>query len=145
MFSNTILTSWAGCPQSRLYHEVVAHGDRDAARLLTQVARQWDHTMAPAWIGRLVPRRLHPAPFDAAAYRTVVSCVSLEGLRETMEHVTWLRGNARVRSSLGCVAFLEAFEGVVADEMERRLERLENRAAAAAERLPNGLRCPPDG
>ena len=130
MFSNTILSSWAGCPQSRLYHEVVAHGDRGAARLLTQVARQWDHTMAPPWLARAVPRRLRPAPFDAGAYRSLLDPVSLPALRQTMDHIGWLREQRRVRTSLASVAFLEGFEAAIAAEIERRERRLRRRDAA---------------
>lgn len=121
MFTETILTSWAGCPQSRLYHEIVARGDRRAARALTVVARQWDHTLAPGWVIRLLPRRLQPARFDPCAYRCVAECLSVAALHETLEHVEWLRTQPRVRQSLRSVAFLEEFEAVVAAELERRL------------------------
>jgi hypothetical protein len=121
MFSNTILSSWAGCPQSRLYHEVVAHGDRRAARLLTQVARQWDHTLAPRWLVRLVPRHLQPAPFDADEYRVVVDGVSADALQSTLDHVDWLRTQPCVRASLRSIAFLEAFEAAVARGLDERL------------------------
>jgi len=121
MFTSTLLTSWAGCPQSRLYHEVVARGDRRSARMLTQVARQWDHTLAPTWIDHLLPKRLRPAPFDPGAYRGVVEGLSLETLEASLEHVDWLRTQATVRGSLRSVAFLEKFEAVLASELERRV------------------------
>jgi hypothetical protein len=120
MFTTTILTSWAGCPQSRLYQDVVARGDRHAVRLLTKVARQWDHTLAPAWLTRLVPRRLQPAAFDPQEYAVVVADLAADTLCATVEQVTWLRTQACVRESLRSVAFLETFETVVVDELERR-------------------------
>jgi hypothetical protein len=121
MFTSPIFTSWAGCPQSRLYPEVVARGDRQSARLLTQVARQWDHTLAPGWLARLLPRRLQPPPFDGAGYGEVVRGLSIEALVSTLEHVDWLRGDPGVRSSLRSVAFLERFEAVVEAELDRRV------------------------
>jgi hypothetical protein len=127
MLSNTILTSWAGCPQSRLYHEVVAQGDRLAARELTRVARQWDHTLAPSWLVRLVPRRLQPGPFDPERYGYVVGGLSADSLGSTLEHVAWLRTQPCVRGSLRSVAFLEVFEAV----MEREL-MVRRRVAAGA-------------
>lgn len=120
MFTTTILTSWAGCPQSRLYQDVVARGDRHSVRVLTRVARQWDHTLAPGWLTRLVPRRLQPAPFDPVDYAGVVAGLPAESLWLTVEHVGWLRTQSCVRSSLRSVAFLEAFETVVAEELEER-------------------------
>jgi hypothetical protein len=121
MFSDSsMLTSWAGCPQSRLYQEVVALGDRRAARILTRVARQWDHTLAPRWLVRLLPRRLQPARFDVAGYRAVAALLSEAALRDTLEHVDWLRRQPAVRGSLASVAFLEAFEAASAAELERR-------------------------
>ncbi|HEV7677591.1 MAG TPA: hypothetical protein VGQ42_03390 [Candidatus Dormibacteraeota bacterium] len=123
MFSSTILTSWAGCPQSRLYHEVVARGDREAARTLTEVARQWDHTLGPRWLARMLPTRLHPQRFDGAGYRPVASRVSVVALEATLEHIEWLRMQDRVRRSLRSVAFLEQFEAVLGNELERRRGR----------------------
>jgi hypothetical protein len=123
MFSSTILTSWAGCPQSRLYHEVVARGDREAARTLTEVARQWDHTLGPRWLVRMLPARLRPERFDGAGYRPVASRVSVVALEATLEHVEWLRTQDRVRRSLRSIAFLEQFEAVLGDELERRRGR----------------------
>lgn len=123
MFSSTILTSWAACPQSRLYEDVVAAGEPRAVKLLTKVARQWDHTLAPAWVTRLVPRRLRPAPFDPDRYAAVVAVLPVDALGATMDHVDWLRSQPCVRASLRSVAFLEAFEAVVARELDARAER----------------------
>jgi hypothetical protein len=139
MFTETILTSWAGCPQSRLYHEIVARGDRRAARALTVVARQWDHTLAPGWVTRVLPRRLQPSRFEPSAYRCVAECLSVPALRETLEQVDWLRSQARVRQSLRSIAFLEDFEAVVAAELECRLERLSAAAPALAARGEDAL------
>jgi hypothetical protein len=120
MFTTTILTSWAGCPQSRLYQDVVARGDRHAVRLLTKVARQWDHTLAPSWLTHLVPRRMQPTAFDPVEYADVVVHLPGDTLCATVEQVMWLRTQACVRASLPSVAFLEAFETVVVGELERR-------------------------
>ncbi len=120
IFATTILTSWAACPQSRLYQDVVARGEKRSLRQLTRVARQWDHTLAPAWMTRLVPRRLQPAPFDPEEYGDVVAGLSVATLSDTLEHVAWLRTQACVRRSLRSIAFLESFETVVADELEQR-------------------------
>jgi hypothetical protein len=139
MFTSTILTSWAACPQSRLYHEVVATGDRRCARVLTQVARQWDHTLAPGWVVRLLPRRLQPAPFDAGAYRAVVRHLSVAALVGTLEHVEWLRSQGVVRGSLRSVAFLERFEGVVGAELDRRVLRTAPAASGQEPPSPCGL------
>jgi hypothetical protein len=132
MFTSTILTSWAGCPQSRLYHEVVARGDREAARTLTEVARQWDHTLGPRWLMRILPSRLHPTRFDGAPYRPVVAKVSVVALEASLEHVAWLRTEERVRRSLRSVAFLEEFEAVLGEELERRRGRRAGAAGARA-------------
>ena len=120
MFSTTILTSWAGCPQSRLYQEVVASGDRTLARKLTLVARQWDHTLTPRWFVRVLPRRVCPGRFDPGDYGDVLAGVSAPALVETLEHITWLRGQSRVRASLRSIAFLEDFEAAVAHEADVR-------------------------
>jgi len=120
MSSSTILTSWAACPQSRLYQDVVAGGDRTGVRLLTRVARQWDHTLAPRWMVRVVPHRLQPAPFDPAEYAPVVRCLAEDTLAATLDHVAWLRTQPCVRRSLRSIAFLEAFETAVAQELVRR-------------------------
>ena len=122
MFAITIFTSWAGCPQSRLYDEVVARGDRQSARMLTRVARQWDQTLAPAWLTRLVPHRLRSAPFDPEEYREVVAGLSQETLAATLDHSAWLHTQPCVRGSLRSVAFLEAFEAVVGQELDAQVE-----------------------
>ena len=122
MFATTIFTSWAGCPQSRLYNEVVARGDRQSARMLTRVARQWDQTLAPAWLTRLVPRRLRSAPFEPVEYREVVAGLTPETLAATLDHTAWLHTQPCVRNSLRSVAFLEAFEAVVGQELTTQLE-----------------------
>jgi hypothetical protein len=125
MFSTTILTSWAGCPQSRLYQEVVASGDRALARKLTLVARQWDHTLTPRWFIRALPRRVCPGRFEPADYGDVLAHVSTAALAETLDHVAWLRAQPRVRGSLRSVAFLEEFEAAVAHEADTRENRNE--------------------
>ncbi len=109
MFASTTFTSWAGCPQSR--------------RLLTRVARQWDQTLAPAWLRRLVPRRLRSAPFEPEEYREVVAGLSVDTLGDTLEHTAWLHTQPCVRASLRSVAFLEAFEAAVGQELEAQLRR----------------------
>jgi len=141
MLSSTILTSWAGCPQSRLYQDVVACGDRQSLRLLTRVARQWDHTLAPRWMLRLVPRRLQPAPFEPDEYAGVVGALPEDALVATLDHVDWLRTQPCVRRSLRSVAFLEAFETVVAEALAARCRRGGTPAQTGigeTERVPEG-------
>jgi hypothetical protein len=140
MFTTTILTSWAFCPQSRLYQDVVARGDRRSIRLLTKVARQWDHTLAPAWMSHVVPRRLQPGPFDAAEYRGVVAGLPVDVLEATLEQVAWLRAQGNVRTSLRSVAFLEDFETVVQRELEAQLGGAPSALPPAPRRQPRRRR-----
>jgi hypothetical protein len=115
-----LLTTWRECPQSRLYHEVVAKGDRHARQLLELAAAEWDCLMCTNPIGRRILDHILPHRFSPPEYRTVVRSVSTGALQATLEHIGFLRDHRRVRSNLEAIAFLERLEAVVAEELERR-------------------------
>jgi hypothetical protein len=95
--------------------------------------------VAAAWDCRPHPRRRFGYPDDVLglectaveAYQQVTDVVSDRALQATLEHVRRLYDHRRLRGNLRAVAFLERFETVVCQELQRR-SRAHSAAAAAA-------------
>lgn len=121
MVPDPILTTWRGCPQSRLCQEVVARGDRATADVMWQVAQEWDAIMAPNRLVRWLHDRFRPRRMVPERYAVVARAVSDAALRATLAYVDDLRTRPCVRENLRAVAFLERFEAAIAGELERRL------------------------
>lgn len=115
-----MLTTWRGCPQSRLCQEVVARHDRALADTMWQVAQEWDAIMAPNRLVRWLHERLRPRRLCPERYAVVAAAVSEPALEATLAYVAELRRTPCVRANLRAIAFLERFETAMAWELERR-------------------------
>jgi hypothetical protein len=118
MFGDPILTTWDGCPQSRLFADVVARADKRAGHMMRTVADVWDDLVAPRRLRRILG--LQTLRFSPQDYSVVTVVASRQALLETRHHLAELYGHRRVRSNLAALGFLEAFETAIVAELERR-------------------------